>query len=209
MEIKLHDDYKIYDGRKTVELKPGITFVTGCNGGGKSTFIKEIVRTFKDKGLTYQLLDPRNQFHVHDLNDLDDRFSQVAFLGGAFASEHEYYEDMFGSWISGCRYPDSFRGKEVGIFIDGLDSGGDVMFYKNHCSLFKVMEKDCNERGIILYLVITCNNFYYLSTDCGPAARTLFVPKFEEKKHPLYEREDFNTYVEDILRTVDQRGFKK
>lgn len=208
MEIKLQDKYKIYHRRKPVELKPGITFVVGCNGSGKSTFIEEVVENFKRKELTYQLLDARRQFHMHDLNDLDDRFSAAAFLGGAFASEHEYYEDMFSSWIGGCRYSDKFKGKEVGIFIDGLDSGGDVMFYKNHCSLFKLIEKDCRERGIILYLVITCNNFYYLSTDCGPNARTLFMPKFEEKRHPLYDRTDFNAYVEDIMKTVEQRGFK-
>lgn len=208
MIINIKDYYGIYNDIKQVELKPGITFVAGCNGAGKSTFIKEVVETFKQQKLTYQLLDCNKDFHVQDADSLSKRYSIEDLVKGAFASEHEHYENMFMSWVSNCRYGDNYRGQEVGIFIDGLDSGGDVIFYKNHMGLFKLMEEDCRSRGIILYLIVSCNNFYYLSHGCGTNVRTLFLPQFKEYEHPVYKADEFEIYVQTIIDCAKARGFK-
>ena len=208
MIINLKDYNHIFLKKKKVEIKPGVTFIAGCNGAGKSTFLKEVAETFKENSITYQFLDCNKEFHLHDLNFLGERFDVKSFMKQGFCSEHEHYENMFFSWMRGCRYGDEYKGKEVGIFIDGLDSGGDVVFYKAHMHLFKLIEEDCRSRGIILYLLIACNNFYYLSHGCGANARALFLPQFKEYEHPMYRTDEFDIYVQNITDCAKARGFE-
>ena len=208
MNIEIEDYYKIFSGVKNCEIKEGLTFITGCNGSGKTTFIRQVVRNFKEKGLTHQYLDCNDTFHIKDLDSVGRRFKTRTAAMSGFCSEHEFYENMFFDWISGARYGDEYVGKEVGIFIDGLDSGGDVLFFKNHMSFFDTCVKDCLGRGIHFYMLVSCNNFYYLSYPSHKDAQTLFLPTFEVKKHPTYDKTAYDEYIEDIRKTGRARGYK-
>ena len=205
MIVNIKDPLDIYNGAKSFNLRPGLTILTGCNGSGKSTLCKEIVRNAKNKRVTCVYLDCNKDFHIADLNYLDKHFSTEAAMMKLISSEHEHYEKMFSEWIAQVRPGDSFCGKKFVIVIDGLDSGGDVTYFKMHTGLFKLMVQDAQSRGIDIYLVITCNNFYYLTYE--EIGETIYLPTFRRKKLPAYTFRQFNRYVEDIRATAIARGF--
>lgn len=112
MRIKLKDNFNIYLGHKTAVLNPGLTFIAGCNGSGKSTFVKEVARNCRNKHIPLAFLDCRELFNITDLNRVDESlFSAATVMQRRFSSEYEHYQAMFGDWISHIRPSDNFRGK--------------------------------------------------------------------------------------------------
>lgn len=194
MEIKLRNELRLFPS-DTIELQEGLTFVAGCNGAGKSTLLREISSYCDKNKITNCYLDCSEKFTCSDAEQLPEYSAQVVILKG-WRSEHEHYEDMFAEWVGAIRPPDSFRDKDFFVIIDGLDSGGDIVNFKKHINLFKLITKDAKERGIRMYLLVSCNNFFYLAY--AKKGEVLFVPTFTTKKLPAYREEDFKWYVQDI-----------
>ena len=204
MLVTIKDNFSIFKA-KTVMLHQGLTIIAGCNGAGKTTFCREIVRNAENKHITCAYLDCNKDFHVADLNYLDKHFSTAAAVSKLASSEHEFYERMFAEWTAQLRPGDSFRGKPFVAIIDGLDSGGDITFFQTHIDLFKLMVQDAENRGIEMYVIVTCNNFYYLAY--GDSGEAIYLPTFKRKKLPVYTARQFNRYIEDIKSTAIARGF--
>jgi predicted ATP-dependent endonuclease of OLD family len=204
MEITLKNELDIFE-RTKFELVEGMTILAGCNGSGKSTLLEELRDFFKSKDIKFSYLDCNEAFHFQDINSIDNMYSLSVALQKAWCSEHEHYENMFSQWVSNVRPPDGM--KEYGIFIDGLDSGSDVYNFARHIEFFNMVLSDAERRKIKLYLVVTCNNFYYLSSTLK--GEVIYLPVMERKNLPAYTTEQFDNYVEDIFTTVKMRGFIK
>lgn len=198
MKIQLRDKFKIYSNIKEFNLSEGLTILAGCNGAGKSTLISEIVAHFKENHIPFKHLDCNRSFHFRDANDIGKDYEMGIAIQKGFVSEHEHYENMFSCWVTKIRPTDDIT--EMGLFIDGLDSGGDVVNYERHIALFKLICNDCKKRNIKLYLVVTCNNFSYLSAKLKGEA--LFLPTFDKRKLPVYDSTEFLEYIKDIKITT-------
>lgn len=190
-------------------LYPGLTFLVGCNGSGKTSTLEEIKLNF-ELDTTVVHLDARRDFHITNLEDpilAKKGLNLGSVLQGSWESEHEAYERLFSDWVSKIRPSDEYKGKSFVVLIDGIDSGGDVFFYNRHLKFFNFMLKDIEARGIIGYLVVTCNNFYYL---CHPellgdisGANCLWLPSLEYKG--FFTSSEFENYTSEILSTVGER----
>lgn len=213
MEIILKDYFRIFEKNKrevkpglttnSFDLNPGLTFIAGCNGAGKSTLLTEIKSNFEESQIPFKYLDCRKSFHFSDISHIGKEFDTANAVSGSFRSEHEHYETMFQDWVGGVRPKD--EAEKVGIFIDGLDSGGDVIFYKKHLALFNLIADDCAKRNIECYLVVTCNNFYYLVH--SPKGELIFAPSLRKQKLPAYEITEFGKYEEDIRTSAKDRNY--
>jgi predicted ATP-dependent endonuclease of OLD family len=204
MTIELKNALEIFSTNK-LELNEGTTILAGCNGSGKSTLLSEISDYFKENNIKFSYLDCDEAFHFQDINSIDDMYSLGVALQKNWCSEHEHYENMFSQWVSHVRPPDGME--EYGIFIDGLDSGSDVYNFARHIKFFDIILSDAKQRKIKLYLVITCNNFCYLSSKLKGEA--IYLPTLEKRKLPAYTTAQFDEYVKDIFKTVKERGFIK
>ena len=201
--IKLKNELEIFPTTE-LELEEGLTVIAGCNGAGKSTLLSDIKLFCKEREQLAVYLDCVTKFQSADLNYVTD-FAPETVMMKAWRSEHEHYEGMFAEWVGRVRPSDKFKGKTVFILIDGLDSGGDVTNFQRHLDLFDLMVQDAKERDIHMYLLVTCNNFHYLSQ--AKSGKVLFSPTFERRVLPAYKDTEYKEYIKDIRRTVRARGF--
>lgn len=203
MQITLRDErgtgvYK--DKQNTeLELRPGLIFLAGCNGAGKTTLLLDIIDTFKKAGLRFKHFDWRGLARETNLDVAQNPMTTVA---ANFRSEHEATELHFFDWVGTARPTET--DKPFGLFIDGLDSGGDVFFYRQHLSFFKSVIQDAKQRGIEFYLIVTCNNFYYLS-HAPEGSNILWMPSLAYAEP--YQTTEFDKYTEDVLNSAKLRGF--
>ena len=201
--IPLKDEHNIFKC-KSVEIKD-YTIVVGCNGAGKSTLCKEIVEYCKANNIAHKFCDGATDFHQKDFNYVSKDFDPRSVLLQHWESEHEHIERMFSDFVKRIRPGDEFKGKDFFLLIDGLDSGGDVYFYKQHLSLFNLIVEDAKKRGIFMHLVVTCNNFYYLCHESN--SEFLFCPTFRRRIKQPYLSTEFEQYEKDIMETFKARGF--
>ena len=207
MKIAIKDEIGIFKNSSfDLELEEGLTILTGCNGAGKSTLAKQIKKFLEGKDTTCCYLDCNEIFHLDPLY-LPKGFRTETALYKSWSSEHEHYESMFYDWIEIVRPSDNFKGKDFVVIIDGLDSGADICFYQRHLDLFDLMYKDARDRGINFYIIVTCNNFYYLCK--AKAGEVIFIPTLERFKLPKYKEDQFMEYVKEIKKTYKARGFDK
>ena len=206
MRIVIKDDFDLYQGHKTAVINPGLTFIAGCNGSGKSTFVQEVARNCRNKRIALSYLDCRRAFNLSDLEQINTKyFNLETVIRQAISSEYEHYQDMFADWISKVRPGNSFEGKRYVVVIDGLDSGGDIVHFETHLKLFSLMVKDADSRGIEIYVLVTCNNFYYLSR--ATEGEVLFMPEIKRRKLPCYSVRQYERYIKDMRQTAVTRGF--
>ena len=201
MLIKLKDELGIFHSN-VVELNEGLTIITGCNGSGKTTLSNELEEYCKKHKIEHSYLDANDMFHKSSLEYYYSPtgtpitpFRQATLLQKGFLSEHEFYEAMFSDFVSCVRPAGSI--KKYFIIIDGLDSGGDIIYYQHHVELFKLILDDCKKRNIECYIVVTCNNFYYLSADIL-TGECIFLPDFRRASLPVYNRSEYCNYIRDI-----------
>lgn len=203
--VPIKDDFQIGYSADVFSLESGLTVITGCNGAGKSTLIRQIKKGLEEQNISCVYLDCSREFYNSDLETASPVFQVGTILQQHFSSEHEHYENMFSDWVCNIRPSDKFKGKKFAIMIDGLDSGSDVIFLNNHIRLFKTIIDDAMSRDIEIYLVITCNNFHYLSQ--LTIGRALFVPHFRTVKLPVYKLTEYDKYFIDIRQCAKDRGF--
>ena len=205
MKVELKDENNIFK-KKEIDIPDGLSIVTGCNGAGKSTLLKEVKKYCEDNHIPRIYLDCSDTFTCMDLNRPGMKpYNPAVVLMKSYRSEHEHYEDMFAEWIQRVRPGPDFEGKDFVVLIDGLDSGGDVINFQRHCDLFELMANDALRRGIKYHLLITCNNFHYLShTNSG---QVIYAPALITKPLPAYKPTEYDKYVADITKSAKARKF--
>lgn len=147
--------------KNTVTLEPGVTVLVGCNGYGKSTFIKTIKRCLDNEKIKYVSYD-----NLHDggfksiskaLFDRDYTFGATAYC----SSEGENIMMNIGK-IAG-KIGDYIRcvdQNEYFILLDAVDSGFSVDNIEEvKIYLFKTILDDCTKQNKTVYIIVSANEY--------------------------------------------------
>lgn len=157
---KYYDDH-IFFKKSEVEFEPGVTVLIGCNGYGKTTMlecIKAQCRTDDIFFIEFESVGDRQR----------DRsaagfYGDINFLASSFcSSEGEKITMSLGKFAGnlGNFVRNHSNVKTLVVTMDALDSGcsiDNVIEAKE--LLFKTILKDCESKGIELYIFVTANAY--------------------------------------------------
>jgi hypothetical protein len=158
-----HDEYyKIYN-KDSVEIKPGITNLLSCNGGGKTTLLEQIKHQIcKDDSvilLKYSEVSEgrSNAMGKYGFLNQFDKLSR-----NFMSSEGENVLNNFGEFCNKLGHKvknlDTSK-KEVWILLDGIDSGLSVNEIADIPDFLKMVCDDIQEKGLTPYVLIAGNNY--------------------------------------------------
>ena len=156
-------DENFYIFKKTrVRLQPGVTVLVGCNGYGKTTFLKSIKDSLRDDKIKYinfdNLIDGGSNAVSHALFYGDFSFGATAFC----SSEGEQIKMNIGVLASKIRmYIDNNpEQNEYFILLDAVDSGFSIdNIQEVKRDLFNVIIEDCTNRNKDVYIVVSANEY--------------------------------------------------
>ena len=206
MIIEIPRDYyntksEIYKA-KQIDLNPGVTILVGCNGTGKSTFMKIIKDKCKQDDIPYHSYDGNSQGRSIAQQYAVDYDPKFLFLS-ARSSEGEWvlgafnmHMDKLIKFVKGSK-PNT----DIVVLIDAVDSGLSIDAITNFRDLFDIMSEDCTKRNINLYLIISANNFEMAKDyDC------VYPVTGEHMKFDKYE--DYQEFIIKSAETRDARYHK-
>lgn len=206
MTIKIPKNYygtgsEIFETRQ-IEINPGITVLMGCNGAGKSTFMKIIKDKCKRDNIQHYFYDGASQGHSEAQQYALDYDPKFLFLS-ARSSEGEWvlgafnmHMDKLIKFVKGSK-PNT----DIVVLIDAVDSGLSIDAITNFRDLFDIMSEDCTKRNINLYLIISANNFKMAKDyDC------VYPVTGEHMKFDKYE--DYQEFIIKSAETRDARYHK-
>ena len=146
--------------KSKIELKPGVTVLVGCNGCGKSTFIREVSTRLDKDNIPYLTYD-----NLHDGGS--NSFSKAMFHNNLelastlfVSSEGEQIITNIGTYASEIgRFVRSNKDeKEIWIFLDAIDSGlsiDNILDMKEY--LFKTIIDNNSDKNI--YIIVSANEY--------------------------------------------------
>ena len=182
----------------TVELKPGVTPLVGCNGVGKTTFL----RVLKDR------LSNRKGALTVRYDNLKDGWrtgvSAAIFYGDinlaanlALGSEGENIRTNFTTFVRGLRsklYSGEY--KECWILLDAIGSGLSIDNIIEIKDFFQFLAN--TEKGFDFYFVVATNEYEFASGQECLDVGTMNYVRFK----------DYNDYRRFILGTRKKRNAK-
>jgi len=185
-------------GLTDIELHEGITTLVGCNGSGKTTFIKQLKHILEEKEIVF--LDYNN------LGMEQKALSKAGFIGDwtkvantIQSSEGENIYDNFGFFLRtlGTKVRKMNSGNKFFIFVDGIDSGLSIDLIEEMKDVFRnVILPDLKKRGIEAYIIITANSYELVeNTKCF----SLMLGKY-------VRFEDYNDYKTYIMETKEYKN---
>lgn len=200
---KYYDD-NIFFRKASVEFEPGVTVIVGCNGYGKSTMLQVITSQCRKEKIPYiefeSIGDRRDERNKTTLN------GDMAYLAMAFvSSEGEEIGMSLGKFAGrlGNFVRNHSDAKTLVVTMDALDSGysiDNVVEAKE--LLFKTVLKDCESKGIELYVFVTANAYELASGEkCFDPIKGEYI-SFEN-----YEQ--YRKYVLNTRKIKDKRYKKK
>ncbi len=159
--VRKYYDNHIFFKKSEVEFQPGTTVLVGCNGYGKSTMlecIKAQCRTDDIFFIEFESVGDR-----HRDRSAAGFYGDIDFLASSFCSSEGEKITMSLSKFAGSlgnfvrKHSDE---KILVVTMDALDSGysiDNVVEAKE--LLFKTVLKDCESKGIELYIFVTANAY--------------------------------------------------
>lgn len=159
--IRKYYDDNIFFRKSSVEFEPGITVLVGCNGYGKSTMLQSIVAQCRKEKIPYiefeSIRDRRNERNKTTLNG-DMEYLAIALV----SSEGEELSMSLGKFAG--RLGNFVRNhsdvKTLVVTMDALDSGYSIdNVVETKELLLKTVLKDCENKGIELYIFATANAY--------------------------------------------------
>ena len=166
------DDRRFYKGRNT-SFQPGLTTLTGCNGIGKSTLVKNITDELKSRGTPYFLFDnlgesggEKNAFRmineaISSRNGAEEFFSGLSVLS---LSEGEKIITSLNRFMKGCATAineTSVGYGELWLLFDAVDSGLSADFIEDFKDMLRNLYKDIMQAHPLMqvYILVTSNSY--------------------------------------------------
>ena len=193
--------------KSEMTINPGFTVLVGCNGIGKSTFIKTIKQDLKS-----------NNIKCIDFDNLVDGGSNstgmaivhndyMSAIQNVFSSEGEVIINNIGrlatQFGNTVRYFNTSSGSnELWIVLDAIDSGLSIDNIEEVKSLFDLVIQDCKSSGIEVYIVASANEY-----EMARGEQCLDVYNGEYIEFKSYE--DFRRFILKSRKIKDSRYKKK
>lgn len=187
------EDVKIF-GRKEVTLESGVTILVGCNGYGKTTFLKSIGNCLRNEGLKYIKYDNLHDGNSNSISQAlftqDFTFAATAMCsseGERIVMNLQKIAGSIGYYIK--HTPDQ---NEYFILLDAIDSGfsvDNIQDVKKY--LFAPIAADCAKNGKTLYIIVSANEYELCR---GERCFDIYTGKYREFK-------SYDAYKNFILRT--------
>ena len=180
--------------KATIELKPGLTVLVGCNGYGKTTFLKlcqSIIKNADLKCVEFDNLRSGGKTGMGDALLYGDYSLAASMIMG---SEGEGIFSMFQRKAGQIgRYVRGVDQKNLFVLIDAIDglSINAILELKQY--LFDVAIKDAESKGKTLHFIVASND--YEMSCCG---NCLDVYKMQYTSF-----KDYEDYKKFILKTVE------
>lgn len=220
MKIKItRDPYEYYDylyEKNYINLrKNSITCFIGCNGSGKTTLLNSIknrlmkecvVKVIKKdfySGMVDNLVrvlsgeeekrpdlyliefnkrtDITNNYNDHFFNSFEQNYSST---GEGVAIRFGKYASLIGGAIS------KLHDCKLMIMFDDCDAGTDISMISEIKGILDLIVKDCKERNIEYYIMLTSNSF-----EMARGMNCVSVHDFS--KHKFTDYEDYKSFVLD------------
>lgn len=146
-----------------VEIKPGITILTGCNGSGKSTLLRLVEKELQYKNITYvkynNLTDggSASKSKALYLNNIELVASLMnSSEGESICVNIANFASEIGNLSKQCR---ESKQKEMFILFDAIDSGMSVDTIEEikECLFNMIIEHD--SKDLEVYIVVSANDY--------------------------------------------------
>ena len=200
------NSYKLFS-KDTLELKPGITNLVGCNGYGKSTLLYTIKRWAEQNNIPV--------FHWNDrMNGQEKLIDHTLRQGGRkntetaaslmLSSEGEGIEIAF-SYMADLIFEVlnkalSTKQNDVILLFDAIDSGASINTIRSFKNIFNILLSRTKEKNVNLYIVSTSNTYEMtIGTNNMDTCKLQYIPEF-------FSYEKFSDF---ILKTFEIKQNRK
>lgn len=215
-----HDEYyKIYN-KDSVEIKPGITNLLSCNGGGKTTLLQQIKHQLvkDDSVILFEYSEvSEGRSNAMDKYGFLEQFDKLS--RNFMSSEGENVLNNFGEFchrLGGKIKNLDTNKKEVWILLDGIDSGLSVNEIADIPGFLKMVSEDIQEKGLTPYILIAGNNYELigeLKESCLDAINLeyLIVNSYEEYRKFIFNSGELKRirYEEGTKRIEEEKNKTK
>lgn len=150
--------------RINVTLKPGITVLVGCNGAGKTTFLKQLKRKLEKEKTPFLLYDNLKDGGSNAINKAGF-FEDFSFIATAIQSSEGENINMnvgnfareVGNYVYKKLKPTD---KVMFLLVDAVDSGMSIdHIYDLKENFFRFVSEDLKKSGVDLYVVVSANSY--------------------------------------------------
>lgn len=144
-----------------IELRPGLTILVGCNGSGKSTFLKMIAASCKENDIPLFIYDQKSQggaIAQQRYLDTDMRrfmLSSMISEGEGIFNDFSAYVEQIGAFVK----KNKSTTKPIVITIDAIDSSLSINSIREFNDLFRLIASDCAKNNIEAYIVVAANSY--------------------------------------------------
>ena len=164
--------------RKEIDIKPGITVLTSCNGGGKSTAIKCIKENLKNRNINFISYD---DYYDGGHNSISKNFGIGNYVMGATlmsSSRGEKININIAEFINTIKYyiefgespkrrlfsfeddkKEEIKSNERWILFDDIDAGYSIDNMIDFIDLLNIIQDSCKDSKLELYIIISSNSF--------------------------------------------------
>lgn len=186
---------EILFSKTKVDIKPGLTVLTGCNGSGKTTFLHLVKKQLEKNKIRYVYFDNCTMGHTHAMSErlfMDDLQGVASLM---FHSEGERLVDCIGGAVCkiGRAVHTAQDDSDLFVLLDACDSGLSVDQIQELKDCFDLIIKDAKERSVTVYILMASNAY---ETVYGE--RSLDVSTFKEYCFTSYDA--YRDYIVNVSR---------
>lgn len=197
---------------RKVILEEGLTVLIGCNGAGKSTFLKNVEEQVKKENIPILYFDQNGEGHRsnsiansywnQDFSFMSSMWTAsegegIALNVGRIASElRKFLKDgetaksrerrKWDTIFAPEKKQPKYSGKKRFILLDAIDSGYSIDNVLELKSLIELVMEDSRKFGVETFILVSANEF---ELACGERCLDVQRGKYlQMKSYPVYKR---------------------
>lgn len=197
---------------RKVILEEGLTVLIGCNGAGKSTFLKNVEEQVKKENIPILYFDQNGEGHRsnsiansywnQDFSFMSSMWTAsegegIALNVGRIASQlREFLKDgetaksrerrKWDTIFAPEKKQTKYSNKKRFILLDAIDSGYSIDNVLELKSLIKLVMEDSRKFGVETFILVSANEF---ELACGERCLDVQRGKYlQMKSYPVYKR---------------------